>query len=226
MKPLYTQEQFDNAKSNDKLSCQCYNCFNDFNVEKKIIKRHLTNINNAKDTIQYCSRTCQANARQIRVNIKCTNCHINFEKWPSQIQRSKNHFCSKSCAASYNNKNKTHGTRRSKLEVYLEEQLTLLYPNLIIDYNKKNVIGSELDIYIPSLNLAFELNGIFHYEPIYGSNKLDQIQNNDQNKFQSCINNGISLCIIDASNLKYFKPSNCQKYLDIITNIISKNLIV
>ena len=80
-----------------------------------------------------------------------------------------------SCAATYNNKNKTHGTRRSKLECFIEKKLSELYPDLTIHYNQKDTINSELDIYIPSFKLAFELNGIFHYEPIYGEEKLNQI---------------------------------------------------
>lgn len=124
------------------------------------------------------------------------------------------------------NKHKTTGTRRSKLEIYLEEQLTILYPNLQIDYNKKDAIGSELDIYIPSLNLAFELNGIFHYEPIFGINKLNQTQINDQNKFKSCIENKIDLCIIDTSFQQKFKINTSKKFLDIIANIINQRTLL
>lgn len=129
-------------------------------------------------------------------------------------------FCNQSCSASFNNKNKTYGTRRSKLEIYLEQKLTEFYPNLKILYSNKTIIGSELDIYIPSLKLAFELNGIFHYEPIFGNKKLNQTQNNDSNKFQLCQKNNISLCIIDTSSQKRFTEQSSQKFLDIITSII------
>jgi hypothetical protein len=87
-----------------------------------------------------------------------------------------------------------------------------LYPNLEIKYNSKEEIHSELDIYIPKYKLAFELNGIFHYEPIFGGQKLEQTQNNDKNKFQLCQENKISLCVIDTSSLKYFKEQNAEKY--------------
>ena len=76
-------------------------------------------------------------------------------------------FCNHSCAATYNITHKTVGTRRSKLEVWLESQLRELYPNLTLLPNDKTAINSELDFYFPELKLAFELNGIFHYEPIY-----------------------------------------------------------
>ena len=93
-----------------------------------------------------------------------------------------------------------------------------------MDFNKKDAINSELDIFIPSFNIAFELNGIFHYEPIFGYKKFQQIQNNDNRKFQACLEKNIELVIIDSSQLKYFKPKNAMKYLDIITNIINKKI--
>jgi len=98
------------------------------------------------------------------------------------------------------------------------------YSNLDFDFNGKKAIQSELDIYIPSLKLAFEINGIFHYEPIYGQDKLDRTVSNDQRKFAACSENGISLCIIDTSGLSYFKPKKAQKFLDIITRIIDQTL--
>lgn len=165
---------------------------------------------------------------------KCTHCNIiiNYEKYlqKSTDRRKKlksgkakyNYFCSSSCAATYNNTHKTTGTRKSKLEVYLEEKIKELYPDTDIHFNRKDAINSELDIYIPSLKLAFELNGIFHYEPIYGPEKLSQIKNNDERKFQACLENGIELCIIDSSKLKSFKDINAKPYLDIICNIINK----
>ena len=136
----------------------------------------------------------------------------------------KNVFCNSSCAASYNNKHKTKGNRRSKLEMFIEQKLKLLYPNLEILFNDKLTIGSELDIYIPSLKLAFELNGIYHFEPIHGSKKLESIHKNDINKFESCQKNLISLCVIDTSKQTYFKESTSKIYLDIIIDIITSLL--
>lgn len=166
----------------------------------------------------------------VNKNIKtsCKQCNKEISVAPSNLKhkkrKSQNTFCSKSCAATYNNTHKTHGTRRSKLEKYLEEELTKLYPKLEIHFNRKDAINSELDIYIPSLSLAFELNGIFHYEPIYGKDKLASIQNNDKRKFAACNDASISLCVIDTSSLNYFKPKKAEKYLNIIIKIINENL--
>ena len=104
----------------------------------------------------------------------------------------------------------------------MEQILPFKYPNLEFHFNRKDAINSELDIYIPTISLAFELNGVFHYEPIYGADKLKQIQNNDNRKFQACLERNIELCIIDVSAMEYFKIDKCQKYLNIITDIIEK----
>lgn len=160
-----------------------------------------------------------------RIYTNCSECGKNIIKKPSEAKKSKNGnmFCCRSCSASYNNKNKSKGYRRSKLEIWIEENLKNKYEIEII-FNGKETINSELDIYIPILKLAFELNGIFHYEPIYGDLKLEKIKNNDNRKFQACLEKGIELCIIDASQSKKFKPERDQKYLDIIENIINEKI--
>jgi len=224
MKPLYTKLQFKIAKSNEKLPLKCYACNNTFFVLKRVINDSLKK---RKGTSQFCSQKCVATTKKTSLSVSCKNCNKIFNKRISQIKKCSNNFCSLSCAGFYNNTHKTHGTRRSKLETYIEEQLTILYPDLHIDYNKKEAINSELDIYIPSMKLAFELNGIFHYESIYGEEKLNSIQNNDQRKFQACAEKNISLCIIDTSRQKYFKKNTSQEYINIIINIInnkSKNI--
>lgn len=103
--------------------------------------------------------------------VPCKNCKKLFQKAQSQINQTKNNFCSSSCAATYNNTHKTTGTRRSKLEVWLETKLPEIYLNQEFHFNGKDTINSELDIYLPKLSLAFELNGIYHYEPIHGPKK-------------------------------------------------------
>jgi hypothetical protein len=219
--PLYTQEEFDLARGKDKLPCKCVECDKTFYKEKRVIKRTFTNYD--RNTGDFCSTRCTNFAKGNSQNVLCTNCGCEFRLTNSGAKCSKsgNHFCSQSCAATYNNTHKSKGSRVSKLELFLQEKLTELYPNLEILYNNKDIINSELDIYIPSQKLGFELNGIFHYEPIYGKEKLNQIQNNDNRKFQACLEHDIELCVIDVSQQKYFKEQTSQLYLNIITNIIN-----
>jgi len=172
-----------------------------------------------------CSASCAStlSSRYHKpVIVFCMTCNKKLVRKPSNIEPSGHTFCSKSCAGQYYNAHKTTGTRRSKLEIYLEEQLKIKYPNLEFVFNNKETIQSELDIYIPSLKLAFELNGIFHYEPIYGKDKLTSIQNNDDRKFQACLEQGIELCIIDSSKQKQVNEKSSKKYFDIIIEIINK----
>lgn len=223
MQPLYTQLEYENSKSTDLLLLKCYGCGSSFKTEKKQIKYAIKhNINRG----HYCSLKCKGKHMQENVELNCVYCEKTFKKKKREyrITKNKNNFCSKSCAATYNNKHKSHGNRRSKLELWLGEQITSIYPELEVHYNRKDTINSELDIYIPSLKFAIEINGIFHYEPIFGKEKLDKIKNNDERKFQACIENSIEMAWIDSSQLKYFKPKNAQKYLDIVCQLINNKL--
>jgi len=218
MKPLYTKSEFDTAKSRDKLPLECLSCHKTFVLSKNRIQTILAKTH--RHVGKFCSSKCQRKHECPPIIINCDQCKKPFKKLPNQIKKSKHHFCCQSCSAKYTNTHKTHGIRISKLEKWLAQQLVILFPNLEFHFNHKDAINGELDIFIPSLKLAFELNGIFHYEPIYGPEKLASIQTNDSRKMQACLEHDIELCIIDVSHEKYFKPAKAQKFLDIISNII------
>lgn len=218
MTPLYTESQFIDAKYKDKLPLKCEFCYQSFYIRKK-------DILNPKGSKSFCSQICYGKSRIRNKTFTCKMCNKNFTRREWQANnRNENYFCNHSCAALYSNKHKTKGNRRSKLEIWLESELSSLYPNLNFLFNNKQVINSELDIYIPSLCLAFELNGLFHYEPIFGNEKLEKIKNNDERKFQACLEHNIELCIINTTEMKYFKQTNAQKYLNIIHNIIERKI--
>ena len=136
--------------------------------------------------------------------------------------KSARNFCSRSCAATYNNTHKTTGTRRSKLEAYLEQQLRSEFPQLELTCNGKDAIGSELDFYFPQLRLAIELNGIFHYEPIYGTDKLERIQANDQQKSIACNKAGIEFCTIDTSTVTHVTSTIKERYWTIVKDLVTR----
>ena len=162
------------------------------------------------------------------IEVECSNCGNMVNKQYNVVKGKKNKtdrfFCNSSCAATYNNTHKTTGTRVSKLELYLQQVLPEMFKELEFKFNSKEEIKSELDIYIPSLKLAFELNGIFHYEPIYGDSTLEKVQNNDKRKFAACHEARISLCIIDTTSQKKFSEESSIKFIEIIKEIITDRL--
>lgn len=219
----YTKDEYNVAKSSDKLNIECIVCGKVFKKEKRVINRVL---DGRKDNNGlFCSKKCISTTTCKKVWVKCGNCNLDIFVSERTINKSKSNlcFCSRSCSVTYNNKHKNYGSRRSKLELWVENKLKELY-NFEIIFNGKKDIGMELDIYIPSLKLAFELNGIIHYKPIYGIYKLNKIKNNDEIRAKICAENNIELFNINTSDSKKFNANKDIIYLDTITNIINKKI--
>ncbi len=213
---LFTEEEFKNAKSRDLLPLQCNVCKTTFMRPKNWIQA-----NDGK----FCSLKCDAKRRQNKQLVTCEleTCGKTFLKLPKEIKKSKHNFCCQSHATTYHNAHKTKGSRVSKLERWLQLKLPEKYPDLEFHFNRSDTISGELDIFIPTLRLAFELNGIFHYEPIFGEDKLKNTQSTDCRKFKACIEHNISLCVIDVTSMKNFKEQKALAFFEIIRNIIEQN---
>ena len=219
LKFIVNMAQFQNAKYRDFIDIKCSVCNKIF----KTLKRDITSrLRYSKHNNCVCSNQCRAKAITLSIPTTCKNCGKTILRSPHKINS--NNFCTQSCFASYNNTHKTHGYRRSKLEMYIEKQLKIEYPQLEVKCNNVTTINNELDIYIPSLKLAFELNGIFHYEPIYSEESFKKLQNRDKQKLIKCYEHGIELVIIDTSNQKKFTEASSQKYYTIVKELIDKNI--
>ena len=97
------------------------------------------------------------------------------------------------------------------------------FPELSCLFNSKETIGSELDFYFPTLSIAIELNGVFHYEPIHGQEKLDRIQQNDKNKHAVCREKNIELIVVPSVR-SYYKPKDLNDVWVGIEEILSRKI--
>lgn len=153
------------------------------------------------------------------MNVKCSQCGKEFPQ-PEKQSKSGNYFCSRTCGSKHTNANKTTGNHRSFLERWLANKLRDFYPQLEFHYNRTDAIRKELDIYIPKLKLAFELNGVFHYQPVYGTLKFANIQRHDAMKHRLCQNQGIELHCINTSSQHDFNEKSSMPFLIEISKII------
>ena len=204
----------------DNIPCKCEHCNKIFGISKSDAYRVFKGTKNKR----FCSNKCKNSykTKLFTTEVQCKNCSVVFTKHNCALNE--NNFCSQTCSAKFNNKNKKFGVRRSKLELFLETELSKIYNQLEIRFNKKDTINSELDIYIPQLKLAFELNGIFHYKPIYGLKKLEQIKINDSEKSKACLDNNIELHVIDCSTLTHYNNMKALPFLEKVKIIIDNKM--
>lgn len=152
---------------------------------------------------KYCSVECK-NKKNLSI-IVCKTCGKKFYREFYKLNRSKhgNNFCSKSCQAIYSHKFFIGGSlkHRSRAEFMLIDLIKNDFNNLNIVNNSHSIIpsGLEIDIFIPELKLGIELNGPFHYVPIFGQEKLDAVRINDKRKIEDSELIGINLMVLDIS---------------------------
>ena len=71
----------------------------------------------------------------------------------------------------------------SKLEKYIREQLTK--SGYVIEYHKKGIVPNanlEVDIYLPEIGTAIEIDGPSHFLPIWGEDALSKTIKSDNEK--------------------------------------------
>lgn len=216
---LNNKELLKPYKSKDLISLYCDCCGTIFGRSKREIQKKL--IRKSKRIV--CSRFCFDRLKCNGKIVKCANCEREVYKQSNHIKNAKNNFCSLSCTTQFRNKNEPFGIVRSKLEQFLYDQIKEKYPQLNVLCNSKQ-LGFELDLFIPEINLAFELNGIFHYQPIFGIKKLERTKIIDEQKIINSASNGIKLIVIDTSEQRRFTEKSSEKYLDIVLMAIEERL--
>lgn len=216
----------------DESAFTCFYCNKHFTLTKYDLqkKRFACKQNNKKYYILYCSRICAS--RQHKIDnmqgtylVYCEHCKKEFYKNSNQIIKTDHDFCSQHCWAVYSNSlmKPRSARQRSKFESYAEKELRRRYKGMRISFNNRKIVAPyELDIYIPKLKVAFEINGIFHYKPIYGEDKLLHTQSKERKKRYICNKKGIKLHVINISRLKNFSEQEAYKYLKRIFKFIDK----
>jgi very-short-patch-repair endonuclease len=108
----------------------------------------------------------------------------------------------------------------SKAEKFLHERLTKEGYNVII--HKKGLIPGEkyeVDLYIPKLLIAIEIDGPQHFLPIYGEENLSRNIKYDSIKNGALLSRGI--CII---RVKYLLKHNSQQTNNRLFDLVSKEI--
>jgi hypothetical protein len=147
-----------------------------------------------------------------RVDWTCPVCSATISIRPFEARIRK--FCSGTCRNNVNNKN-ISGTQ-SKAELYLQKELKESFPDLHFICNDRKVLnGLELDFYFPTLNLAIEWNGIWHF-----INARKGVKKRDDLKQKLCKELGIELLVIeDKTSHPTFIAKKTQ---EIITHVAAQ----
>jgi hypothetical protein len=232
MKLLVTAEQLAEYKSRQPIPLECENCRRTFYKTKNNIQSALKG--NPQFALRFCSQKCNYahRTKENHVEVECAQCGQKVLKQKSWLKKNKHNFCSKSCSAKYQNAHKTLGkSRKSKAEIHLAELICKDFGLNSVRENVRDILpsGLELDLYLPSMNLAIELNGPMHFFPIHGQVKLEAIRDNDIRKQIEAQQIGCNLIVLDISQLKYWKETKAflnneyqerlKPILDAMTNL-------
>jgi endogenous inhibitor of DNA gyrase (YacG/DUF329 family) len=183
-----------------KLSKKCYALYKCANCGVEVEKQ-ISDVKRKKNA--FCGKKCNYAYKKAGQQIPCDLCgKLGKYKHKKYLTKAKHHYCGNNCKNIDLNSNPAFRPKkagRSKLEKELEMLLKTTYPNLQFTCNDRIVCsGIELDFYFSDLNLAIEINGPFHYEPIFGQKAYEFTKNNDYKKRAICEKKGVELIIIPA----------------------------
>jgi hypothetical protein len=145
-----------------------------------------------------------------KVTRVCLVCSTQFQGRLRDLKRGRGLFCSKSCAAKHTNPSSYPRTcppssfkGRSNPEKIAYKFLSTCYSGEIVQNDRTQLSGYELDLYLPELKIGIEINGPTHYRPIYGAARLERSQAVDALKKSLCAERGITLFSINVDVKDY-----------------------
>lgn len=159
------------------------------------------------------------------LKIPCGGCGAILDRTEADIKQCKHGkpYCSKSCRMKHYNHHilERSSNQRSKAEDILASFIKTDFPDLEIVTNDRKFLpsGLEIDINIPSMRLAIELNGPVHYMPIYGEERLHKVQAKDAQKHLEIHQKGLTLIVLDISRL-----NSTKKQLEFLTKHYTDNI--
>ena len=107
----------------------------------------------------------------------------------------------------------------SKLEKYLFQEL--LKDGYVVEFHKEqNLVNTRLqiDLYIPTMNVAIEVDGPSHFEPVWGDEALKRNKKYDDKKSGLILGKGLSL--IRIKQTKDFSKSRASLiYKDLLNTL-------
>ena len=106
----------------------------------------------------------------------------------------------------------------SKLEKFLLTALT--EAGIKVEFHKEHLLLNEnlhIDLFLPEINVAIEVDGPSHFEPIWGEEALERTQKSDRQKNGLILNSGFVLIRVKQ------KKTISEKYKrDLSTSLICK----
>jgi very-short-patch-repair endonuclease len=112
----------------------------------------------------------------------------------------------------------------SKLEKFILKKL--LQDGFVVEFHKEQILSNtklQIDLFLPTMNVAIEIDGPSHFLPVWGDDALKRNQKYDQKKTGLLLGKGLSLIRIkqqhDYSNARALLVYNKLKIaIDIIKN--------
>lgn len=217
------QNWIDTSLRGSSVVLRCFKCNDVFTRSKSELSKSLRR-NQKIVCSKKCVRINQRNAslKDFKtIELICQNCHLLFNRsriaYLNNINKNtETFFCSKKCSMTSLNRASKTSTSKSSHEVILKELIQKKYPEFDVIQNDRTVLPEnlEIDIWIPSINLAIELNGPCHFYPIYGEHRLQQTRGNDIRKVLFAQLQNINLLVVDTSSLKSKSKLSVEKFIN------------
>lgn len=116
---------------------------------------------------------------------------------------------------------RTASKNGSKLEKFILE--CLLTDGYKVDFHKEQTLSNtklQIDLFLPKLNVAIEVDGPSHYEPVWGEDALERNKSYDNKKTGLILGKGSVL--IRLKQTKDFSPSRARVLYNQTKDILEK----